>query len=456
MNSKIFGYIIGWCSISVLSILLLGACNKSGDTVVNFQLEGMTQGMQPILTVGGKRVALAFDSLGFASFYPDGRERPQDGMLECGEYRLLLYIQPEKSFDVYINLAPSVLGAEFKGAGALENEVLNGDIFSSALKIDYRQDERTFIAGRETDMKEGSRLLDSLSLHPDFVSFAKEKLKYTVFSFLGDYPKQHAALTGSEYHPSDFFVGYVKNLITEDEKWLEFVVYKEAMLGWVKVAGISDNPGKFARLEGTLEYIDTAMHNAAVTEFIVDRIITDYVEKAGADSLSRLVSFYNGKVKNPVLRENFEHLCAMWKRIQLEEPAPDMQTIGRDSLKTGAEDLAGRYAYLLFWKTNCDLSEQEVTYLKELEIRMKKKNVQFVGISCDTDRETWEKYLDEEHPAGVQWYLENAPFVLDYYRIHSLPYAVLLNPHGRIVKVGIPLPSDWRLTAVLSQLMANK
>ena len=132
MNRR-FCYIVKWCCISLFGGILMGACGETRNTVINFQLDGITEGMHPVLTVGGESFELIPDSLGFVSFYAEGLDKPQDGMLECGKYRLLLYVQPKKSFDVYVNLTPSALGAEFTGDGALENEVLNGDIFSTAI-----------------------------------------------------------------------------------------------------------------------------------------------------------------------------------------------------------------------------------------------------------------------------------------------------------------------------------
>lgn len=449
--NRMFCYIVKWCCISLFGGILTGACGETKNTVINFQLDGITRGMHPLLVVEGTSFELTPDSLGFVSFYPEGLDKPQDGMLECGKYRLLLYIQPEKSFDVYVNLNPSALGAEFTGDGALENEVLNGDIFSTAIKTDYRQGEKAFIAEREAELKEGIRILDSLALPPDFVSFAKEKLKYTVFASLGTYPGQQA----EGYEPSGFYKDYVKNLITEDEKWLDFTIYREALAGWIEVQGISAGADTFERLKRALQFVDTAMHHPVVTEFVVDRMITDYVEKAGADSLNRLVPFYNKHVRNEALRSDFGHLCATWERIQPGKAAPGMYASSRDTVRIQQDALAGKYTYLLFWKTDCNSSEKELTYLEEFNVRFKKKNIQFVGVSCDTDRERWESWLAEKQPAGIQWYLENSSFVLDYYRAQSLPYAVLLDPQGKIVRRGMPLPSGSRLMGILPQLTAE-
>ena len=62
----------------------MGACGETRNTVINFQLDGITEGMHPVLTVGGESFELIPDSLGFVSFYAEGLDKPQDGMLECG------------------------------------------------------------------------------------------------------------------------------------------------------------------------------------------------------------------------------------------------------------------------------------------------------------------------------------------------------------------------------------
>lgn len=431
--------------ILLVGILGLTACEKTGRTGMEFQLEGLTEGVSPLLKTKDRTYELIPDSLGFVVFHPTKEDKSEEGVFEYGKYRLLLYLQPEKYTEVFVNLDTSALGAEFRGEGSIENEILNGKYRTSDSDIDFCLEEKAFISVLEMKMQTYGRLLDSLGLESRFTERMKEKEKYRLFAALGYYPELHAGMTEDKnYRPSGFYTDYVRKLILDDGALLAFEEYREALPAWIKIYSGKDlqKGDAFESLQSALQFIDTAFTDPGIREFVIDNRIVGYVEKEGIDSLTKLEAIYRMNVKEAGRIKRFLHLCEAWKKIRPGEAALPLRGYTRDSSVVALTDYKGRYIYLLFWKTGCPASRREVKYMKEVNLRFKRRKIVFVAVSCDRNRKEWEKFLTREQAGGIQWFAENADSELEYYRIRQLPHAVLIDPDGKIAEVSVALPSE--------------
>lgn len=431
--------------ILLVGILGLTACEKTDRRGIGFQLEGLREGVCPLLKTGDRTYELVPDSLGFVAFHPAAGDESEEGVFEYGKYRLLLYLPPEKYMEVFVDLDTSALGAEFRGEGSMENEILNGKYRPSDSDIDFSLEEEAFIAVLEMKMQAYGRLLDSLGLESRFTDRMKEKEKCRLFAALGHYPELHAERTADKnYRPSVFYTDYLRKLILDDGALLAFREYREALPEWIKVYSGKDlQKGEpFEYLQSALQFIDTAFTDPAIREFVIDNRIVGYVEEEGIDSLAQIEAIYRENVKEAGRMRHFLHLCEAWKKIRPGEAALPFKGYARDSSVVRLTDYRGQYIYLLFWKTDCPASRQEVKYMKEVSLRSKRKKVVFVAVSCDRNREEWEKILTREQIGGIQWLAENADSELEYYRIRQLPHAVLIGPEGKIADVSVALPSE--------------
>ena len=125
--------------------------------------------------------------------------------------------------------------------------------------------------------------------------------------------------------------------------------------------------------------------------------------------------------------------------------------------KTKLEDLRGKYVYIDVWATWCGPCRAEIPSLKKVEEQFHGKNIEFVSISIDVekDHEKWQKFVTDKELGGIQLFADKdwrSDFITSY-KINSIPRFLLIDPTGKIVDADAARPSDPRLTTQLESLV---
>lgn len=124
---------------------------------------------------------------------------------------------------------------------------------------------------------------------------------------------------------------------------------------------------------------------------------------------------------------------------------------------TSLEDLKGKYVYIDVWATWCGPCRQEIPYLQKTEEAYHGKNIEFVSISIDEqkNREKWNKFVTDKTLGGIQLLADKdwqSDFVRSY-KINGIPRFILIGPDGKIVNADAPRPSSPELVALLDSLV---
>ena len=137
------------------------------------------------------------------------------------------------------------------------------------------------------------------------------------------------------------------------------------------------------------------------------------------------------------------------KNLIKGKPSPTFAYQNYKGGTTSLEDLRGNYVYVDVWATWCGPCKREIPYLKEVEKAYHDKNITFVSISIDQekDKETWKKMIEEEELGGVQLFAEAAwkSKFATAYAIEGIPRFIIIDPEGNIVSADAPRPSDPKL-----------
>jgi alkyl hydroperoxide reductase/ thiol specific antioxidant/ mal allergen len=94
----------------------------------------------------------------------------------------------------------------------------------------------------------------------------------------------------------------------------------------------------------------------------------------------------------------------------------------------------------------------EIPALKALHDKLKGKNIEFVSISIDEDKEAWRKAVKERELKGVQLIADKAfesQFIQDY-GISQIPTFLIIDKDGKIVNPNAPRPSDPDIEKILT------
>jgi thiol-disulfide isomerase/thioredoxin len=159
---------------------------------------------------------------------------------------------------------------------------------------------------------------------------------------------------------------------------------------------------------------------------------------------------------------NLIQLQTSYKNAQLQKAIIGKQSAGFDyenhkGGKTKLEDFKGKYVYLDIWATWCGPCRAEIPSLKKIEEKYHGKNIEFVSISVDVDKdhEKWQKFVTDKELGGVQLFADKnwmSDFIQSY-GINAIPRFILIDPSGNVVSADANRPSDSKLQEQLDQLL---
>lgn len=205
-------------------------------------------------------------------------------------------------------------------------------------------------------------------------------------------------------------------------------------------------------LEGLLEK-DEATFKAALDAKASEDIAK--LEGAGLDE--KLVSVLKPRIaqEGMMLTQLYNQKAAA-KKVE-GTLAPTFDYENHKGGKTKLEDLRGKYVYIDVWATWCGPCRAEIPFLKKTEEKYQGKNISFVSISVDVqkDVEKWKALIKDKELGGVQLFADNdwnSQFIKDY-GINSIPRFILIDPTGKIVSADASRPSSAELQVQLDALL---
>ncbi|TXE09678.1 TlpA family protein disulfide reductase [Seonamhaeicola algicola] len=123
---------------------------------------------------------------------------------------------------------------------------------------------------------------------------------------------------------------------------------------------------------------------------------------------------------------------------------------------TSLDDLKGKYVYIDVWATWCGPCKYEIPFLKKVEEKYHDKNIHFVSISTDKqkDKDKWKQMIAEKEMGGIQLITDNDfnTSFISQYKIMGIPQFILIDPQGNIVQANAPRPSDEKLIELFNTL----
>jgi thiol-disulfide isomerase/thioredoxin len=126
--------------------------------------------------------------------------------------------------------------------------------------------------------------------------------------------------------------------------------------------------------------------------------------------------------------------------------------------KVSMQDLKGKVILIDMWATWCGPCKVEIPYLKTLEKEFEGKNIEFVSISVDVekDKEKWKNMVLKEELGGTQLFASGWSAITKYYDITGIPRFMLFDTEGKIVTVDAPRPSNPELKVLLQNTLEGK
>ncbi|MDH8702268.1 thiol-disulfide isomerase/thioredoxin [Dysgonomonadaceae bacterium PH5-43] len=123
--------------------------------------------------------------------------------------------------------------------------------------------------------------------------------------------------------------------------------------------------------------------------------------------------------------------------------------------KVSLSDFKGKLVYIDVWATWCGPCVREIPALKKLEEEYHSKNIVFMSISIDRDKDKqkWEDFVKKENLTGVQLFGGDASddLLSSPYKVNAIPHFILIGKDGKIISEKAPRPSSSEIKGLLDK-----
>ena len=111
----------------------------------------------------------------------------------------------------------------------------------------------------------------------------------------------------------------------------------------------------------------------------------------------------------------------------------------------------GRLVYVDVWATWCGPCIAEIPSLERLQKDYENMDIVFLSVSVDTDKEAWEKMLNENQLGGVQLWANGWSQITKSYAIFGIPRFMLVDKSGELIAVDAPRPSSNEIRTMIDE-----
>ncbi len=115
-------------------------------------------------------------------------------------------------------------------------------------------------------------------------------------------------------------------------------------------------------------------------------------------------------------------------------------------------DFEGKYIYIDVWGSTCPPCRKELPFLKVLEKDFAGKNIHFLSVSLDRNKQAWVKAIQEDELDGYLFVPQDLRAFMETFQITLIPRFILLDRELNIITANMTAPSDSETKKCLNQL----
>jgi thiol-disulfide isomerase/thioredoxin len=142
---------------------------------------------------------------------------------------------------------------------------------------------------------------------------------------------------------------------------------------------------------------------------------------------------------------------------QQGESSIDFTYPDKDGNDVSLSDFVGSVVYVDVWATWCGPCRAQIPFLHDLEEEYRDKNVTFVGVSLDIEknRQSWLDMMVEKEMKGVQIFADGWSQITKDYAINSIPRFMLFDSEGKVSDLDASRPSSEDIRPALDALLVK-
>lgn len=310
---------------------------------------------------------------------------------------------------------------------------------------EFKENVKAFFA--ELDKK-----LKAYGFDEEFVKNQEKWTNYKFVEYLTIFPTYHRYTSGNEaILPDDFYAERDGIDYDNAEEFRTIDTYRDLVRS--KFYTIINNPNNAENIKKFISEV-----NALKSDNIRADLAKGTLQLISPSSTvnKEIFDFINKNVTDEKVKEAAKKAYDVATKLTSGSPSPKFSNYENfNGGTTSLDDFKGKVTYIDIWATWCLPCRGEIPALKELEKKFHGKDVAFVSISIDQNKDEWKEFVKSEDLKGVQLFAENAfesQFIQDY-GIRQIPTFIIIDKEGKIVNADAPRPSSNEITGLLEGLL---
>lgn len=375
-----------------------------------------------------------------------------------------LYLTQDRDLQVSYDFKDTINVIAFEGKNADINNYLltkgktSTELYGSKSSVLYSLDENDFVTKVKSAKNSLEELLNSAALEESFTSQELKNIHYASVEKLNKYESAHRYYTKNpEFKPSDSFNSGITSIdLNNIDDFNNSSSYRNILQS--HYSNLTQDKTNDEDEKYDLVYLDVLNENVK-NETIKNALLYSNA-KYGITYTENLKDFYKNFMAYSTDTVNNNEITKAFNKLKTTakgELSPKF--INYENFKGGTtslDDLKGKYVYIDVWATWCGPCKREIPFLKKVEKQYHGKNIEFVSISVDVekDHEAWKKMIVDKELGGIQLYADkswDSNFITDF-SIKGIPRFILIDPEGKIVTPNAPRPSSPKLVDLFTNL----
>ena len=448
--------------LTIFSIMLFIACSCSNDTHIIFS-GNVKNSVEEVITVSNYNSTMKEDfPIDSAGNFRAKVNVSKDGyyFFKIGRPYSTIRFKKGKNVNLDIDADNFFKSRQYSGDLSIEN---NFNVEKSALRSEFVGDPKDYFVVPLTEFLPKIKvtrdaifeLIDKSSLSPEDKKLEKRISEYDYLQTYNNYQKFYS------YHkkrdadlPEDYYQPIIDINIDDDEMFRHSGAYRNLI-----VANYRHSTKKAMDEDSTL----------SVIEFVRNKISN--VESV--DSREKFASMLMRKMKqgNDNIDDDYHQILPLFTSERMKSKLTGkyksaLETVsGKESVEfnyenfsggeTTLKDLSGKLVYIDVWATWCGPCLKEMPPLKKLVDDYKGKNIEFVSISIDheKDYEKWRKMVPEKNVGGIQLYDPEglSSSFMKAFNVGLIPRFLMLDSEGKIITAHAPRPSSGEVRGFIDK-----
>jgi len=286
-------------------------------------------------------------------------------------------------------------------------------------------------------------------------SFVEDQQKSIWFQWAGqklNYPYYYNYINGEEAQLTDNYYDFISEIDLNDPTLLEegdaynfLQNYLESQLKALEEK----------TMMASLNFIGTKFTNQEIIDKLSYNQLKSHFKNVGVEGADELLNTFQELNSDTLKHQELTMLRDDMLKFSPGMPAFDFTYPDVDGKMVSLSDFKGSFVYVDVWATWCGPCKREIPHLVELEKDYHNKNIVFLSVSVDEDkdRDTWLNMLEEKEMGGVQLFASGWSKITKDYMINGIPRFMLFDGEGNIIDVNASRPSQPETRILFSQLL---